>query len=251
MPSSTLELFGIPIHNTTMQEAIESIVERLGATGEPCQMCFVNAHCGNVACVDATYAAILRQAERVFADGIGVKLAGKLHGVEIVDNVNGTDLLPPLLAALEGTGHGVYFLGAKPGVVDGLVEWVRRTYPGVRVAGSHHGYFTRDEESQVIDEIRASGATLLLVAMGVPTQEKWLEANLGRSGARVGIGVGALFDFYSGTVPRAPLWMRRVGLEWLFRLGLEPKRMWRRYVVGNPLFLWRALRNRIAVAAAG
>lgn len=204
-------------------------------------MCFVNTHCVNVAASDAVYMSVLRRAARVFADGIGVKLAARAQGVEVVGNVNGTDLFPLLCTALRGTSVRVYLLGARPGVVDDVVAWLRRTYAHVQVVGTHHGYFSAHANDAVVEDIRASGADLLLVAMGVPRQELWIDENLRRCGARVALGVGALFDFYSSAVPRAPRWMRTHGLEWVYRLYQEPTRMWRRYVVGNPQFMWRVV----------
>lgn len=238
-----IDLLGVPIDNLTMAEAVAQIVKRLHV-GPPCQVCFVNAHCANVACIDGEYATILRSAALVLPDGIGVKMGTRWLGGEIRDNVNGTDLFPNLCAALSASGHRLFLLGGRPGVTDGVVAWLAREWPGVRVAGSAHGFFAADDEPALVRRIAASGADLLLVALGVPLQEKWIEARLVDCGVRVAMGVGALFDFYSSSVPRAPRWMRRHGMEWAWRLYLEPGRMWRRYVVGNPLFLWRVLREK-------
>ena len=112
------------------------------------------------------------------------------------------------------------------------------------VAGTRDGFFSPEDEPKVIAQIRASGAGLMLVALGNPKQEQWLDRCLGDTGARLGVGVGAFFDFQAGEVPRAPSWVNRAGLEWAFRLALEPSRMWRRYLVGNPAFLARVLRER-------
>jgi len=144
---------------------------------------------------------------------------------------------------MESEGLSLYLLGAQPGVADRLATLLRRRHPGLRVAGTHHGYLRgEDDEARVVAEINASGANVLLVAMGAPAQDLWIERNAPRLRAGVAMGVGGLFDFYSGRVARAPQWMREAGLEWAYRLVQEPARMWRRYVIGNPLFLWRARR---------
>ena len=173
------------------------------------------------------------------ADGIGIKIAGKLLGQEIKQNVNGTDLFPRLCAALSHTQHRVFLLGGQPGVPEKVRQWISDHYPAVVVCGWHHGYFSPTEEHTVIEQIADSKATLLLVAFGVPRQEKWIHRHLEATGVKVALGVGGLFDFYSGRIPRAPQWLREIGGEWLYRLCQEPQRMWKRYIVGNAMFLMR------------
>ncbi len=172
-----------------------------------------------------------------------MRIASFLHGSPLVDNVNGTDLFPRLCRALEGSGVRVFLLGAKPGVAERLKERARWLYPKLIICGAHHGYFGDDEETEIIAAIRETGTDLLLVAMGVPQQEKWVARNLPSTGAVVAIGVGALFDFYSGKLRRPPVWMQRLGLEWFGRLVQEPGRLWRRYLLGNFRFLWLAYRS--------
>lgn len=238
-----IHVLGLRIHNLTMSEAIEEIVARLSGN-QPGQVCFVNADCANVSFRDAEYRAVLNQAAMTLADGIGLKLAGKLLGREIKQNVNGTDMFPRLCAALEGAGHGLFLLGAKPGVAEAVSAWVAENYPRVSLSGTRNGYFTPAEEPEVIRQIAASGASLLLVAFGAPRQDKWIHQHLNATGVKVAIGVGGLFDFYSGNIPRAPQWLREMGLEWFYRFWQEPRRMWKRYFVGNAVFLYRVLRER-------
>ncbi len=238
-----VDLLGIPINNLSMEEAIESIIQKAYGT-MPSQVCFVNADCANIACHDAPYEKILRSCGFVLADGIGVKLAGKILNRNIRQNVNGTDMLPPLCAALEREEIGVYLLGGKPGVAADVARWMSKEFPGLPIRGHRHGYFPERELNAVLSDIKASGARILLVAFGVPMQEKWIQDHLNETGAMLAMGVGGLFDFYSGRIPRAPSWMREIGMEWLFRFWQEPRRMWRRYFVGNLLFLGRVLRDR-------
>jgi len=238
-----ITILDIPINNMTMSEAVERIVARM-TTGPRSQVCFVNADCANTACRDNEYLAVLQKAGMTFADGIGVRLAGRLLGRQVKQNVNGTDLFPILCAALAPTGAKVYLLGAKPGVAEGVRDWITKNHPGLGVAGCHHGYFSPREEGAVIKEIADSGADLLLVAFGAPRQDKWISRHLDQTGAKMGIGVGGLFDFYSGSTPRAPMWMREMGLEWLYRFSREPGRLWKRNLVGNTEFLRHVLRER-------
>lgn len=242
LPPRQVQILGIPIDNLTMAEAVAAMAQRLQGD-RPCQVCFVNAACANIACGDREYLEVLRRAELRLADGIGLKLAGRLLGREIRQNVNGTDLFPRLCQVLEGSGKGVFLLGARPEVVEGVRDWLARHHPGAIVSGCHHGYFTAEEEAGVVRRIAASGAALLLVALGAPCQDKWISRHLTALGVKLAIGVGGLFDFYSGRIPRAPLWMRELGLEWFYRFCQEPRRMWRRYLVGNLLFLSRVARE--------
>jgi N-acetylglucosaminyldiphosphoundecaprenol N-acetyl-beta-D-mannosaminyltransferase len=133
-------------------------------------------------------------------------------------------------------------LGAKPGVAEAVAGWVRENHPGMLISGVQHGYFAADEEPEVLEKIASSGASLLLVAFGAPRQDQWIAAHKHElGGVKVAIGVGGLFDFFSGEKQRAPLWLREMGMEWAFRLWLEPARLWKRYVVGNGVFLLRVL----------
>lgn len=241
-------LLGITLHNLTMTEALEAMQSRL-AGERACQVCFVNADCANIAYRRAEYLAVLRRADLTLADGIGLKLGGRLLRQPIKQNVNGTDLFPRLCAALGGSQQGLFLLGARPGIAEAVGGWVRTHHPGTRVCGVRHGYFAPAEDAAVVAEINASGAGVLLVALGAPRQDEWIAANLSRLRVKVAMGVGGLFDFYSGRIPRAPLWMREAGLEWVYRFYQEPRRMWRRYLVGNVVFLWRVGRERLTQAA--
>jgi len=241
-----IKLFDIAIDNVTLQQAVEVIVDRLDGD-TPTQVSFVNADCVNVACRSPEYLEALQQSDLVFADGIGVRVAGEVLGQPVRDNVNGTDLFPLLAAALQGSGKRIYLLGGRPGVAENVARWLVKNYPGVELAGWRNGYFSADEEARVIDDIRRSGADLVLVAFGAPRQELWIRRNLSKLGAKVAIGVGGLLDFFSGRIPRAPRWVRKLGMEWCYRLYQEPRRLWRRYLVGNVVFLARLAQMRLAM----
>ena len=242
-----LDFFGVPIVNTTMDEAVDWIAGRVALApgsspmrkGEKALLAFVNPDCLNIAYTHDRYRAVLQQAARVLPDGIGVKIGCRMRGLGLAANVNGTDLFPRLCARAARDGFSLFLLGARPGIADLVAENMRARHPGLKIAGTQHGYFGPDEEDAIIARINTSGAAVLLVAFGVPRQELWLTEHHAALEPPVRMGVGGLFDFYSGRIPRAPLWLREIGLEWVWRLLQEPGRMWRRYILGNPLFLYR------------
>ena len=236
----TVDILGIRIDNISMAQALEWIQRKLRSEGQAL-VCMTNAHCANVSCLNAPYHQTLLGASLNLADGVGLRIAGKLKRTPIRQNVNGTDLFPRLCAMLEGSGDSLYLLGGRPGVAQDVAEWIGKHYPDTTIAGYRSGYFEPHEEDGVAEAIRRSGASVLLVAMGVPQQELWIQRNLKKTGVPVAIGVGGLFDFYSGRIPRAPAWMRETGLEWIYRLLQEPGRMWKRYLIGNWTFLARHL----------
>ena len=241
----TIEILGVPIARLSIEAALERLV-RLHDEAGPSLVAYANAHTLNIASRDPGYREVLRSAAIVFNDGSGVGIAARLWGRPFPANLNGTDLNPRILRLAAERGWPVYLLGARPGVADVAARKATEALPGLEIAGTHSGYFSPLEEPRLVEAIRASGAGLLMVAMGNPLQEQWLARHLAATGARLGIGVGAFFDFTAGSVKRAPAWMSRWGVEWIWRLGQEPRRMWRRYVLGNPIFLARVLRERFS-----
>ena len=238
-----LDFFGVRVVNTTMDEAISWILQHADSTPTQ-QMAFVNPDCLNIAYRHAEYRAVLQKASRVLPDGIGIHIGCRILGTSLRANVNGTDLFPRLCAALnEQPSLSLFLLGARPGIADLVAQNMQARFPTLRIAGTHHGYFDADDDRSMVERINQSGANILLVAFGAPRQELWLAQYREQLHAGVVMGVGGLFDFYSGRISRAPLWLRELGLEWTWRLLQEPRRMWRRYVIGNPLFLIRVLRQ--------
>ena len=211
------------------------------ARKHPTHVAFLNAHCANVARSNPAYQQALARADAVLPDGSGIALAARMKGVSLAANLNGTDLVPLLCARMARSGQAVYLLGGRPGVALAAGEALKLAHPGLVVAGAQHGYFGPEAERGVIDDINASGADLLLVALGVPEQDLWLQRVAPVLATPVTMGVGALFDFLANRVPRAPAALRRAGLEWIYRLYQEPQRMWRRYLLGNFAFLLHAV----------
>ncbi len=235
----------VRVHPLNMDEALDVIDRQRTTPGPaPLQLCFVNPDCVNIARRNPRYRNAVNRAELVAPDGIGMRIAGKILGKGFRQNVNGTDLFPRLCERLAKDGGRLYLLGGRPGVAEDVADWVARHYPGVEIGGLQHGYFDIGDQDAVIKRIQASHADVLLVAMGAPRQDLWIQEHAPRTGVKVAMGVGGLFDFYANRIPRAPQWLREVGLEWAFRLYQEPRRMWRRYLVGNVSFLTAVLLQR-------
>jgi len=169
----------------------------------------------------------IEEADLVVADGVGLVLAGRLLGLAIRERVTGADLVPSLCALAANLGVPVYFLGAQPGVAERCAAVLQGRYPSLAVAGAFAGSPRLDDEPEILQRLEQAHPGLLLVAYGVPAEEKWIARNIDRLPVRLAVGVGGAFDFIAGVVPRAPVWMRRAGLEWLYRLGRQPWR-WRR-----------------------
>ena len=237
-----LEILRVPIAQLTPEQAIEE-VQRLFDAEEPAFVAHTNAHTVNLAYDDREFLGVLRRANLVLNDGKGVMLAGLIHGRRFPHDLNGNFFAPLVLQRAAERGWRVFLLGAAPGVVERARQQLTRRFPSLEIVGTHDGFF--DSDDKPVEAIKATGAELLLVGMGNPMQERWMDRCVDRTGARIAIGVGAFFDFVAGEVPRAPAWMNRFGLEWVYRLMQEPKRMWRRYVLGNPKFVWRNLKQRL------
>jgi len=241
----SLEVLGVRVTDVTRARAVELLLDLIGRRdGYTRTAFFVNAHSLNLAHADAEYRQVLAGADYVFGDGTGVRWAARLQGVRLRDNVNGTDLTPELLSADPGSGRRYFLLGADPKTIRRAADHARQAFPRWKMAGFHHGYVADPESSRrVIQVIRAARPDLLLVGMGNPLQEKWIARHREEFGVPLCLGVGGLFDFWAERFARAPAWLRRLGHEWLWRLIQDPRTKARRYLVGNPLFMWRAVRN--------
>ncbi len=215
----------------------------------PAFVVHANVHTVNLAFEDTSYRSVLDRADLVLNDGKGVMVAARLQKRRFPADLNGNFFTPLLLQRAAERDWPVFFFGARPGVAERAATVITNELPSLRIVGIRHGYFRTDEEAAVVAEIRATRPGLLLVGLGNPAQERWIDRNLASTGARLAVGVGAFFDFQAGEVERAPAWMNAAGLEWTYRLAKEPKRMWRRYIVGNPKFLYRVARSRSATAS--
>jgi len=204
-------------------------------------LCYVNAHSLNLAYENRRFYDVLERADFVLNDGMGLRMAARMQGKHFPENLNGSDFTIRVLRLAAERNWAVYLYGGYPGVAETARDRLVGEISGLNVVGVRDGY-NDDAAEDVIADIRRSGADLLIVALGQPRQELWLDENLALTGCHLGLGVGAFLDFVSGRVTRAPRWMNRLGVEWVFRLAQEPRRLWSRYLVGNWVFLWRAQR---------
>jgi len=239
-------LLGVRVLNASSLRVIDWLEETVrNRSQHPASVFFVNAHTLNLAAEDAAYRATLNTADLVLGDGTGVRWGARLHGIRMVDNVNGTDLTPRWLRAAHDRGHSYFLLGSDPKTIAAAADYARNAFRGWTQAGYHHGYLTDESVAMAaIEQINAARPDVLLVGMGNPIQEQWIARHRERLDAAVCLGVGGLFDFWAGNVRRAPRWLRFLGHEWLWRLYQQPWLKARRYLIGNPLFLARICRER-------
>jgi N-acetylglucosaminyldiphosphoundecaprenol N-acetyl-beta-D-mannosaminyltransferase len=243
-PSPLFNLLDLKIDNITMRQAIEMIRQTIEERRQSA-IFFVNPDCMNKSVTDREYREALVAADHILPDGIGLVIAGKMLGTPLRENINGTDMLPFLCEMAAGAKRSIYLLGGKPGVAEKAGDAIAQKF-AVTIAGVMHGYFDHKTESaKVIEAINRSNASILLVAFGAPLQEQWIVRHREDLRPAILMGVGGLFDFFSGNIQRAPRWMREIGLEWVYRILQEPGRMWKRYVVGNPLFLYRVMKWKV------
>ena len=212
----------------------------------------VNVHGLNLAYENPWLRDFFNRAEWVFPDGEGVVLAARFLGQRLPARITFADWIWDLAERAERERYSLYFLGAKPQVAEAAAQRLRDLFPQLDIFGIRDGYFDKrrssDGNRQVVEEINRLRPDILLVGLGMPLQEKWLMDNWSDLDVKVALAVGGMFDFVSGRLRRAPKWMQRAGLEWLARLIIEPRRLWRRYVIGNPKFAFRLLRERLMLS---
>jgi N-acetylglucosaminyldiphosphoundecaprenol N-acetyl-beta-D-mannosaminyltransferase len=248
-------VLGVGVDPLTVED-LHAEIGRLVRGGRGGLVLNVNAHCLNLCYEDPALRGFFNGAEVVFCDGAGVMLAARVLGARIPERITYADWAWRLAAFAAAEGFSLFFLGARPGVALAAAERLKERYPGLKIAGSHHGYFDHSAGSPqsvaVVEEINAAAPDILLVGLGMPLQERWLMENVHRLDAGAVLTGGAVFDYVSGRLSRGPRLLTGNGFEWLARLLVEPRRLWRRYLVGNPLFLLRVLRQRLrAVARRG
>ena len=233
------------VDNLSIDEAIAEILATPAADRARLAF-FVHAHALNLARFRRDYAQILAQADLLLPDGIGIRLAGRMMGVALRHNINGTDLFPLLCRAAAEQRVPVVMIGGAPGIAEACARRMQREIAGLDVPVVSPGFFATEAAARgVVERVRGLGRSLVLVGMGSPRQEQWAWKFLRDVPGATVLTVGGLFDFYSGRIPRAPLLLRELGLEWTFRLAQEPRRLAKRYLVGNPLFLALALEQRL------
>ncbi len=223
---NTVNILGVDVDKVTFSEALsiaEDLLNKEGASA----IFTPNPEIIMMARDDAQMRKILNSADLCTADGIGVVYGSRILGDPVPQRVAGFDLVCALLEKISRTGDGVFLFGAKPGVAEIAKENLEKKYPGIIVSGTHNGYFKPDEEEQIVEEINASGAKLLLVCLGAPKQEKWIAQHRDKLSVRLCMGVGGTLDVLAGTARRAPEIFIKLNMEWIYRLLKNPSRIGR------------------------
>lgn len=236
------QVLGCAVDNLSMAETLDRVGELI-ALGRPHQHVVINVDKIVKAARDPALARIIERCDLINADGMPVVWASRLLGRPLKERVTGVDLFFELLARAEQRGWRVYFLGAREAVVAEVVRRAQQRHPGLQVAGWRDGYWAPADEGAVVDGIAAARADILFVAIPSPRKEEFLACHQERMRVPFAMGVGGTFDVAAGLVRRAPVWMQRSGLEWLFRFLQEPRRMFRRYFVDDVGFLWLLARE--------
>ncbi len=256
MPSFTrekIDVLGVGVDPLTVEELHEEI-SRFVENGEHALVLHANVHGLNLAYRNGRLRGLFNRAPIVFCDGSGVMLGARILGRRIPERITYADWTWKLAAFAEERGFSLFFLGARPGVAEKAARRLEYRFPKLRIAGAEHGYFERTlgspENEAIIKKINAARPDVLLVGFGMPVQEFWLAENWEKVDANVALTGGAVFDYVSGELRRGPRFLTDRGLESVARLMVEPRRLWRRYVIGNPLFLLRVLKQRLGRGAA-
>jgi N-acetylglucosaminyldiphosphoundecaprenol N-acetyl-beta-D-mannosaminyltransferase len=244
----SVTLLGVKVSRITVNALIDFIIGTVEKRGKA-RVAYVNVHAINLAQDHPWLMNFLNESAIVYCDGFGVKWGARLLGLKIPERLSPPDWIRLLAAECARQKSSLFLLGARPGVVEKLGTMLGEQFPGLVIAGSQHGHFDHSNESQenvaILETINESHPDILLVGMGMPLQERWIMENWDSLETKVIIPVGAMFDYLTGEFWRAPRWMTDHGLEWLGRLFVEPRRLWRRYLFGNPRFLFLVLREKL------
>ena len=236
MERTTITLLGTTIDVLDVKGLGTKITQYIAA-GVQTKIMYVNTDCMLIAKNDPGYQNVINNANLVYADGIGVVLGARLWGNTLPDRLTAADFMPELCRDFAKQGLRIYLLGAIEGVAEDAAKKLQKKIPNLLISGTHHGYFKQKQCADLIAEINATRPDIILVGFGAPLQEFWIHENSKKLDAKVVWGVGGLFDFLSGRTRRGPRFLLDNGFEWLCRLLTEPKRLWRRYLLGNTKFV--------------
>ncbi len=246
-----INICGIEIDRYNFDQVLERIVTHALNSGSPEYVVTPNAMHIISLQKDAAFREIYRQAFLVVPDGVSLLWAAKFLNTPLNGRVNGTDLFEQLCAVAAGKKLKVFLLGGRPGAADAAAEILAARHQDLEIVGTccpPYGFESQSTELALINnQIKAVKPDLLFVGLGAPKQEKWIAANYQELGVPISVGIGVSFELVANMVSRAPVWMQKTGLEWLFRLIVEPNRLWKRYIIGNPLFIWLVLKQRLGL----
>lgn len=238
-----IKILNTYIDNLSMAETVEE-VDKFIVSNRPLHLMGVNADKINTLQDDAQLREIVNGCDIINADGASVIWASKVLKKPLKERVAGIDLMQELLVHAEQQGYGVYFLGAKENVVKKMVMIFKKRYPKLKISGYRNGYLKKEDWPQLLELINKSGAQIVFVGITSPLKEYLVEYFQEQGSTCVYMGVGGSFDVLSGNIPRAPLWMQKCSLEWLFRVMQEPRRLFKRYFVGNFRFIISVYKER-------
>ncbi|MGQ9370036.1 WecB/TagA/CpsF family glycosyltransferase [Azospirillum sp. ST 5-10] len=235
VPQRRMRFLGVPMDPLDMEETVR-IIDAAIAEGVCLKHVVVNvSKLVNMRSDPALHADVV-DSDLINIDGQGVVWGARLAGCPVPARVAGIDLMDRVLALCATRGYRPYILGAKQEVLERAVVNIEARYPTLEFAGYRNGYFSREDEATIVEEIRASGADCLFVAISSPTKERFTQQYRERLGVKFLMGVGGSVDVMAGMTRRAPVWMQRAGMEWFYRVLQEPRRMWKRYLVTNSLY---------------
>jgi N-acetylglucosaminyldiphosphoundecaprenol N-acetyl-beta-D-mannosaminyltransferase len=248
MPFQNVVILGSRIDLVQPYEVIGFIEQRI-ENRRKTLLTYINIHAINLAYTDFAFRKIINNSDLIFCDGFGVKLAAEILFKKKLHRMTPPDWFDDLFSCSEKKNHSIFLLGSHQQVIENASKEIKKRFPAINITGIHNGYFDKNKKAEgnieIIDLINLSQPDILIVGFGMPIQEKWIFENKDQLNVRVIIPVGAYFDYLTGEVHRVPNWMTDHGLEWLGRLIIEPGRLWKRYIIGNPLFFWRVLYHHI------
>ncbi|MCL5105580.1 MAG: WecB/TagA/CpsF family glycosyltransferase [Armatimonadetes bacterium] len=237
----SISLLGVKINRVDMAATLDAIRGFI-KSGEPHMIVTADASMVVRAREDEEFRNILNNADLITPDGSGILKGASMLGTPLIERVSGCDICQELCRLSAEEGFSIFFLGSEPGIAEQAAENLKKDYPGMHVAGTHHGYFRPDEDAIIVKMVRDSGATILLAGMGIPRQEKWIVKYRNELGVSVAMGVGGSMDVFAGKVKRAPVWFQKHGLEWAYRLANDPSKI--RKVAVLPRFMWMVMKER-------
>jgi N-acetylglucosaminyldiphosphoundecaprenol N-acetyl-beta-D-mannosaminyltransferase len=228
--TSRVRLGEIGLDRITEPQAMQRIEEFI-VSGQPSQVVTANLRFLTLARRDTSFARIVNNSSLVVADGIPLIWVSRVAGAALPARITGGTLLDACVQLAIRKNYSFFLLGASPGVAEQAGKRLQEQYPGLQIAGTHHGYFSAEENEGIVRKIHAARPVFLFVAMGCPKQEQWIAENLAELQVPVCIGIGGTLEIVTGRLKRAPKWMQSAGLEWFYRLIQEPGRLWKRYLL--------------------
>jgi N-acetylglucosaminyldiphosphoundecaprenol N-acetyl-beta-D-mannosaminyltransferase len=243
---SRFYLKDLPIDKVSLQEIVPRLIKLAKEKKrQPSFVTFLNASNFNLIFKDKNYHQILKSTDLLYADGWGVVLAARFLGSRLPGRLTAKDFFEDFCCAVEKEKLSIFFLGGKEEVLKRMIGLLREKFPQIKISGYQNGFFSKKEGAQIITKINRLKPDFLIIGMGSPKQEEWFERNLGKLKIKVGWCVGGLFDFVSKNKPSCPRWLGDLGFEWFFRLITEPRRLWRRYLLGLPEFFYRLIKLKL------